>query len=59
MSVVSKFMHNSKEVHLQVVYRILQYFKSSSDMRILFRKDTNLFFEANIDVNYDGWWIGD
>lgn len=54
MNVVSQFMHNPKEVHLQAVYRILQYFKGSLGMGILFRNGTDLFLEVYTDADYVG-----
>lgn len=38
VSVVSQFMHNSKEPHLRVVYQIIQYLKGTSGKGILFKK---------------------
>ena len=38
VGVVSQFMHNPKENHLRVVYRILQYLKGTLGKRILFLK---------------------
>ena len=54
VSVMSQFMHDSKEVHLQAIYRILQYLKGSLGMIILFRKGTILFLEAYMNVDYVG-----
>ena len=54
MSVMSQFMHDSKEVHLQAIYRILQYLKGSLGMIIIFRKGTILFLEAYMNVDYVG-----
>ena len=50
-------MHNPKEVHLQVVYWILQYLKESSGIGILFRKCMSLFLEAYTDADYAGSMI--
>ena len=54
VSVMSQFMHDSKEVHLQAIYRILQYLKGSLGMIIIFRKGTILFLEAYMNVDYVG-----
>ena len=58
VNVVSQFMHNLKEVHLQAIYKILQYLKGSSGMGILFRKGTDLFLEAYTEVDYVGSMVG-
>ncbi|KAK3013933.1 hypothetical protein RJ639_008806 [Escallonia herrerae] len=46
MSVVSQFMQNPKDVHLHVVYQILQYLNGSPGKGILFRKGTTMELEA-------------
>jgi len=52
--VVSQFMHNPKEVHLQVVHRILHYLKATPGKGILFKKGSELLLEAYTDVDYAG-----
>jgi hypothetical protein len=37
VSVVSQFMHNPKDSHLQAVYRLLRYLKSTSRKGILYK----------------------
>ena len=37
MSVISQFMHNSRDVHFQVAYIVLQYLKSTLRKGILFK----------------------
>ena len=53
-NVVSQFMHNPKEVHLQVVCKILQYLKGIPRKEILFKKGEGLTLETYIDVDYAG-----
>ncbi|XP_059630211.1 uncharacterized mitochondrial protein AtMg00810-like [Cornus florida] len=52
VSAVSQFMHNPKEVHLQTVYRILQYLKSSPGRGILFKRGLCLNLEVYTDSDY-------
>ncbi|KAK3031554.1 hypothetical protein RJ639_035467 [Escallonia herrerae] len=54
VSVVSQFMQNPKDVHLDAVYQILQYLKGSPGRGILFRKGTNMELEAYTDADYAG-----
>ena len=47
VNLVSQFMHNPKKDHLQVVFRILRYFKGSLEKGLLFSKqDKSLNVEA-------------
>ena len=52
INLVSQFMHNPKEVHLQVVYRFLHYWKATLRKGILFKNSIELSLEAYIDANY-------
>ncbi|KAF5468706.1 hypothetical protein F2P56_012842 [Juglans regia] len=54
MSVVSQFMHNSREVYLQAVYRVLHYLKANPGKEILFKRKARLILEAYTDVDYAG-----
>ena len=54
VSVVSQFMHNPREVHLQAVYRILHYLKANPGKGILFRRNTGVLLEAYTDADYAG-----
>ena len=54
VNLVSKFMHNSKEVYLQVVHKILHYLKATPRKRILLKKNTELSLEAYTDADYTG-----
>jgi len=42
MSMVSQFMHKSKEPHLQAIYRILHYLKGTPRKGILLKGGLNL-----------------
>jgi len=46
VSMVSQFMHNPKDLHLQVVYRLLRYLKSTPEKGILYEKHENLKLEC-------------
>jgi hypothetical protein len=54
VSVVSQFMHNPKDSHLQAVYRLLRYLKSTPGKGILYKKHENLKLECYTDVDYAG-----
>lgn len=45
-------MYNSKEVHLQVGYRVLQYLKRSPKKEIMFEMNDKLLIKAYTDVGY-------
>ena len=52
VGLLSQFMHNPKEVHLQAAYRILQYLKGTPGKGILFRRNGGLVLEAYTDANF-------
>ena len=54
VSVISQFMHNPKEVHLQAAHRILQYLKGNPGKGILFKRNGGLVLEAYTDADYAG-----
>ncbi|RDX89226.1 hypothetical protein CR513_29072, partial [Mucuna pruriens] len=54
VSVVSQFMYDPRERHLQVVERILHYLKASPGKGLLFRKEGTLSMEIYTDANYAG-----
>ncbi|KAK6120480.1 hypothetical protein DH2020_045773 [Rehmannia glutinosa] len=54
VSVVSQFMHNPKDVHLQAVHWILHYLKASPGKGIIFRRNKRLILEAYTDTDYGG-----
>ena len=53
-SVVSQFMHDPRERHLQAVNRIIRYLKASLGKRLLFKKRENLSKKVYTDVDYVG-----
>ena len=55
LSIVSQFMHNPGEQHMNAVMRILRYLKSAPGKGILFSKNTN---KQNIEVYTDADWAG-
>jgi len=54
VSVVSQFMHDPRERHLQAVNRIIQYLKPSPRNGLLFKKGKNLSMKIFTDANYAG-----
>jgi len=54
MSVVSQFMHNPKDSHLQAVYRLLRYLKFTPGKGILYTNHGNLNLECYTDADYVG-----
>ena len=52
VSVMSQFMHSPYEKHLEVVYRILRYLKSTLGKKIFFRKNEQRDVEAYINANW-------
>ncbi|RDX67459.1 Copia protein, partial [Mucuna pruriens] len=52
VSVVSQFMHDPRERHLQVVERIIQYLKASLGKLLLFRKEGTLSMQIYTNANY-------
>lgn len=54
VSVVSQFMHDPQERHLQAVDKILQYLKMSPGRGLLFKKSEQLSMEVYTDADYAG-----
>ncbi|XP_042488724.1 uncharacterized mitochondrial protein AtMg00810-like [Macadamia integrifolia] len=54
MRVVSQFMHAPKSGHLDAVYCILRYFKSSPGKGLLYAKNHHLRIEGYSDVDWAG-----
>lgn len=54
VSMVSQFMHAPRELHLEAVYRILRYLKSSPGKRLFFNKSIYPSIEAYVDA----YWAG-
>ena len=53
VSVISQFMHDPREPHLHVAYRV-HYLKGNPRKGILFKKNDTLALEAYIDADYIG-----
>ena len=54
ISVVSQFMYNPIEEHMDVVYRILKYLKMTPSKGLLFKKFDNQKIEVFSDVDLAG-----
>ncbi|EXB36428.1 hypothetical protein L484_009995 [Morus notabilis] len=54
VSVISQFMHDPREPHLQAAHRILHYLKGNLGKGILFKKNSTLTLEAYTDADYAG-----
>ena len=57
VSVVSQFMHAPKESHLETVYRILRYLKSTPGRGVLVKRNGSLTLEAYTDADWAGSMI--
>ncbi|RVW52782.1 Retrovirus-related Pol polyprotein from transposon RE1 [Vitis vinifera] len=57
MSVISQFMHDPREPHLQVAYRVPHYLKGNPRKGILFKKNNTLTLEAYTDADYAGFLV--
>ena len=55
VSVVSQFMHSPNERHLDAVYRILRYLKSTPSRGLFFKKGDNRMVEVYTDVDWAGF----
>ena len=54
VSLVSQFMHQPKEAHLQAALRIVQYLKGTPGKGILFKRNKSVSLEAYTDADYVG-----
>ena len=54
VSLVSQFMHQPKEAHLQAALRIVQYLKGTPGRGILFKRNKSVSLEAYMDADYVG-----
>ena len=52
VSVISQFMHDPREPHLQAAYRVLHYLKGNPGKGILFKKNDTLDLEAYSEADY-------
>ena len=55
VSVVSQYMHNPTEEHMDALFRILKYLKGTPGKGLFFKKSGN----RNIEVYSDADWAGD
>ena len=56
LSIVSQFMHNPEEQHMNTVTRILRYLKSSPGKGALFTKNID---HQSIEAYTNVHWVGD
>ena len=54
VSLISQFMHQPKEAHLQAALRIVQYLKGTPGKGILFTRNKSVSLEAYTDADYAG-----
>ncbi|RVW30369.1 Retrovirus-related Pol polyprotein from transposon TNT 1-94 [Vitis vinifera] len=52
VSVISQFMHDSREPHLQATYKVLHYLKGNLGKGILFKKNNTLALETYTDADF-------
>jgi hypothetical protein len=52
ISVVSQFMHSPREPHMEAIYRIFRYLKSSPGKGLLFSQHDHFKIEAYTDTNW-------
>ena len=51
MSVVGQFMHDPREVHMEALFKVLKYLKSSLGQGIHFKRGGSLILEAYTDAD--------
>ena len=54
VSVISQFMHDPREPHLQAAYRVLRYLQGNLGKGILFKKNNTLALETYTDADFTG-----
>ena len=54
VSVISQFMLNPREIHLQAVYQVLYYLKAHPGKRILFKKTSDIALAIYTDADFAG-----
>jgi hypothetical protein len=52
VSVVSRYIHDPREGHMDAVYQILRYLKNASGKRLIFRKNGHLNIEGYCDSDW-------
>ena len=50
--VISQFMHDPREIHLQAAYQVLYYLKAHPGKEILIKKTSNIALEIYIDADF-------
>ena len=61
MSVISQFMHDPREIHLEAAYRVLHYLKAHPRKEILFKKTLDIALAISTNADFVGslHWTGD
>ena len=54
VSVISQFMHDPREIHLQTTYRVLHYLKVHPVKGILFKKTSYITLAIDTDADFAG-----
>lgn len=54
VGIISRFMQDPKEIHLQIAYRVFQYLKGTPGNGVLFKRREKLLLEAYTDADYAG-----
>ena len=54
VSVISQFMHDPREIHLQAAYRVLHYLKAHPGKKILFKKTSYIALEIYTKADFAG-----
>ena len=54
VSVISQFMHDPREIHLQTAYRVLHYLKAHPGKGILFKKTSDIVLAIYTDADFAG-----
>ena len=52
VSVISQFMHDPREIHLQAAYRVLHYLKAHLGKGILFKKTSDIALAIHTDADF-------
>ena len=55
MGVISQFMHDPREIHLQAAYRVLHYLKAHLGKGILFKKTLDIALAIYTDAEGVHW----
>jgi hypothetical protein len=52
VSMMSRYIHDPREGHMNIVYHILIYLKSASGKRLIFQKNDHLNIESYCDSDW-------